>query len=100
MWREPAHWAAAFAFGLVVLAETGRQPIDNPDTHLELTMVHEGPLLEYAGRDLAYLHWGAAARHWIMLVLVTELFVPQPGPLRRGWRCSWHRCRCGASCWP
>ena len=63
VWREPAHWAAALAFGLVVLAETGRQPVDNPDTHLELTMVHEGPLLEYAGRELAYLQWAAAARH-------------------------------------
>lgn len=80
VWREPAHWAAALAFGLVVLAELGRQPVDNPDTHLELTMVHEGPLLEYAGRDLAYLQWAAAARHWIMLVLATELFVPHPGP--------------------
>ncbi len=79
-WGEPAHWAAALAFALVALAETGRQPVDNPDTHLELTMVHEGPLLEYAGRDLAYLQWAAAARHWIMLVLATELFVPHPGP--------------------
>jgi formate hydrogenlyase subunit 4 len=77
-WGEPAHWAAALAFGLVVLAETGRQPVDNPDTHLELTMVHEGPLLEYAGRDLAYLQWAAAARHWIVLVLAAELFVPHP----------------------
>jgi formate hydrogenlyase subunit 4 len=41
-------------------------------------MVHEGPLLEYAGRDLALLHWSAAARHWIMLVLAAELFVPHP----------------------
>ena len=80
VWREPAHWAAALAFGLVLIAETGRQPVDNPDTHLELTMVHEGPLLEYAGRDLAYLQWAAAARHWIMIVLATELFVPHPGP--------------------
>ncbi len=53
----------------MVLVETGRQPIDNPDTHLELTMIHEGPLLEYAGRDLAYLQWAAAARHWVLLVL-------------------------------
>jgi formate hydrogenlyase subunit 4 len=80
VWGEPAHWAAALAFALVMLAETGRQPVDNPDTHLELTMVHEGPLLEYAGRELAYLQWAAAARHWIMLVLATELFVPHPGP--------------------
>lgn len=74
----PAHWCAALAFGLVVLVETGRQPIDNPDTHLELTMVHEGPLLEYAGRDLAMLQWTAAARHWLVLVLAAGLFVPMP----------------------
>jgi formate hydrogenlyase subunit 4 len=80
VWREPAHWAAALALGLVVLAETGRQPVDNPDTHLELTMVDEGPLLEYAGRELAYLQWAAAARHWIVLVLATDLFIPHPGP--------------------
>ena len=53
IWSEPAHWCGAIAFALVILVETGRQPIDNPDTHLELTMIHEGPLLEYAGRDLA-----------------------------------------------
>lgn len=80
VWGRPAHWAAALAFGLVILAETGRQPIDNPDTHLELTMVHEGPLLEYAGRELAYLQWTAAARHWIVLVLAGELLIPHPGP--------------------
>ena len=79
IWSEPAHWCAAAAFALVVLVETGRQPIDNPDTHLELTMIHEGPLLEYAGRDLALLEWSAAARHWIFLVLATELFLPHWG---------------------
>lgn len=78
VWGSPAHWLAALGFALVLLAETGRQPIDNPDTHLELTMIHEGPLLEYAGRDLAYLQWAAAARHWIMLVLAAELFLPHP----------------------
>jgi formate hydrogenlyase subunit 4 len=75
---SPAHWCAAFALALVVLVETGRHPIDNPDTHLELTMVHEGPLLEYAGRDLAMLQWTSAARHWIVLVLAVGLFVPLP----------------------
>jgi formate hydrogenlyase subunit 4 len=60
------------------VAETGRQPIDNPDTHLELTMIHEGPLLEYAGRDLALLQWAAAARHWLVLVLAAQIFVPHP----------------------
>jgi formate hydrogenlyase subunit 4 len=79
VWSSPAHWAAGVAFCLVAVAETGRQPIDNPDTHLELTMVHEGPLLEYAGRELAYLQWAAAARHWIVLVLACELVIPHPG---------------------
>lgn len=79
IWSEPAHWCAAVAFALVVLVETGRQPIDNPDTHLELTMIHEGPLLEYAGRDLALLQWSAAARHWIFLVLAAELYLPHWG---------------------
>jgi formate hydrogenlyase subunit 4 len=78
-WGEPAHWCGAAAFALLVLVETGRQPIDNPDTHLELTMIHEGPLLEYAGRDLALLEWSAAARHWIVLVLAAELFGPHWG---------------------
>src|SRR5439155_13560696 len=78
IWGEPSHWCGALAFALVVLVETGRQPVDNPDTHLELTMIHEGPALEYAGRDLAYLHWLAAARHWVMLILAAELFLPHP----------------------
>jgi formate hydrogenlyase subunit 4 len=79
IWSGPAHWCGALAFVLVILLETGRQPIDNPDTHLELTMIHEGPLLEYGGRDLAFLHWAAAARHWVMLVLGAQLFLPHWG---------------------
>ena len=39
-------------------------------------MIHEGPLLEYAGRDLAYLQWAAAARHWIVLVIGAQIFLP------------------------
>jgi formate hydrogenlyase subunit 4 len=79
-WSDPALALGAVAFALVVIAETGRQPIDNPDTHLELTMIHEGPLLEYAGRDLALLQWAAAARHWLVLVLAAQVFLPHPTP--------------------
>ncbi len=79
IWSAPAHWCGLIAFALVILVETGRQPIDNPDTHLELTMIHEGPLLEYAGRDLAYLQWSVAARHWVVLVLGASLFLPHGG---------------------
>ena len=39
-------------------------------------MIHEGPLLEYAGRDLALLQWAAAARHWLVLVLAAQVFLP------------------------
>ncbi|HZQ15743.1 MAG TPA: NADH-quinone oxidoreductase subunit H [Gaiellaceae bacterium] len=78
VWSGPALGLAAVGFALVVVAETGRQPVDNPDTHLELTMIHEGPLLEYAGRDLAMLQWAAAARHWLVLVLAAQVFLPHP----------------------
>jgi formate hydrogenlyase subunit 4 len=76
IWASPALALGAVAFALVIAAETGRQPIDNPDTHLELTMIHEGPLLEYAGRDLALLQWTAAVRHWLVLVLAAQIFLP------------------------
>jgi formate hydrogenlyase subunit 4 len=78
VWASPALALGAAAFALIVVAETGRQPVDNPDTHLELTMIHEGPLLEYAGRDLAYLQWAASARHWLVLVLAAQVFLPHP----------------------
>jgi formate hydrogenlyase subunit 4 len=76
VWASPALALGGVAFALVVIAETGRQPVDNPDTHLELTMIHAGPLLEYAGRDLALLQWAAAARHWLVLVLAAQIFLP------------------------
>jgi formate hydrogenlyase subunit 4 len=78
VWSDPALALGGVAFALVVIAETGRQPVDNPDTHLELTMIHEGPSLEYAGRDLALLQWAAAARHWLVLVLAVQIFLPHP----------------------
>jgi formate hydrogenlyase subunit 4 len=77
-WTDPAQALALVAFLIVAVAETGRQPIDNPDTHLELTMIHEGPLLEYAGRDLALLQWAAALRHWLVLGLAAAIFLPHP----------------------
>lgn len=77
-WTTPTLALGAVAFALVVVAETGRQPVDNPDTHLELTMIHEGPVLEYAGRDQAYLQWALAARHWLVLVLAAGIFLPHP----------------------
>lgn len=67
----PSHLLAAAAFGIILVAETGHQPVDNPDTHLELTMVHEGMLLEFSGRSLAML----ALASELKLVLLAALFV-------------------------
>jgi formate hydrogenlyase subunit 4 len=84
VWSNPAQALSLLAFLLVVVAETGRQPVDNPDTHLELTMIHEGPLLEYAGRDLALLQWAMAARHWLVLALAAAIFLPHPAGFAAG----------------
>ena len=61
---------------LVLIAETGRLPIDNPDTHLELTMFHEAMILEYSGRYLALIEWGNAIKFVFYLGLIISLFIP------------------------
>jgi formate hydrogenlyase subunit 4 len=82
----PASLLAAAALALAVVAETGRLPVDNPATHLELTMVHEAMVLEYAGPRLALVELGSAMRLSVYLGLLATLFVPwgiatEPGPL-------------------
>jgi len=70
-------WAlAAVGFGVVLVAETGRIPVDNPDTHLELTMIHEGMLIEYSGRSLGLLHYATMIKQLLLAVLFVNLFVP------------------------
>jgi formate hydrogenlyase subunit 4 len=73
---SPASLLAAAALAIAVLAEAGRLPVDNPSTHLELTMVHEAMVLEYSGRDLALVEWSAAARLTLLLGLLSGLFLP------------------------
>jgi formate hydrogenlyase subunit 4 len=72
----PASALAAAALAIVTLAECGRVPVDNPSTHLELTMVHEAMVLEYSGRDLALVEWASALRLTILLGLLANLFAP------------------------
>ena len=67
---------AAVAFFIVVIAECGRIPVDNPDTHLELTMFQEALLIEYSGRHLALLLWAVYVRQLVMVILFVELFFP------------------------
>jgi formate hydrogenlyase subunit 4 len=73
-----AYVFAAISFLLVLIAETGRIPVDNPDTHLELTMVHEGMVLEYSGRYLALITWAASIKQLIIMLLFVMLFLPFP----------------------
>ena len=73
---SPVSLLAVLALVLVILAETGRLPVDNPSTHLELTMVHEAMVLETSGRDLAWLELGSWVRLGALLGLVANLLLP------------------------
>ncbi len=76
---EAVSLAAVLAFValvIVIVAETGRLPVDNPATHLELTMVHEAMVLEYAGPRLALVEWAAGMRLTVLLALLANLFAP------------------------
>jgi formate hydrogenlyase subunit 4 len=64
------------AFVIVILAESGRLPVDNPATHLELTMIHEALMLEYSGPDLAFVVLGESLRLTVLLALLSNLFFP------------------------
>ena len=66
----------AVAFVLVLLAENARIPVDNPATHLELTMIHEATLLEYSARHLALMEWAAALKLFNYACIGFALFVP------------------------
>lgn len=76
--HNPSGLLAFIGLTVVIVAETGRIPVDNPDTHLELTMVHEAMLLEFAGRQVGLLHWAAMVKQVVLLILLVHLFLPQP----------------------
>jgi formate hydrogenlyase subunit 4 len=61
---------------LVALAENARIPVDNPETHLELTMIHEAMVLEYSGRHLAMIEFGSALKLLLYLSLIGSVFLP------------------------
>lgn len=73
---RPSFLFAALGLMLVAIAETGRVPVDNPATHLELTMVHEAMILEYSGRHLALIEWANQIKLMIYLALIVSLFLP------------------------
>lgn len=67
---------AALAFVIVLLAENARIPVDNPSTHLELTMIHEAMILEYSARHLALIEWASSLKLFAYLSLGIALFIP------------------------
>jgi formate hydrogenlyase subunit 4 len=67
---------AGVAFTMVSLAENARIPVDNPATHLELTMIHEAMVLEYSGRHLALIEWSAAMKLFVYSCIGIALFFP------------------------
>ena len=77
-WRflAPAQMFAFAALALVLIAETGRIPVDNPATHLELTMIHEAMILEYSGPYLALVEWAASIKQLVLMTLLINSFWP------------------------
>ena len=67
---------AGVAFTMISLAENARVPVDNPATHLELTMIHEALILEYSGRHLALIEWAASLKLFAYSCLGLALFLP------------------------
>lgn len=76
IWFHPAYGLAFIAMLIVLISETGRIPVDNPDTHLELTMIHEGMLLEYSGRYLGLMLWASQIKQLLLMSLFINLFFP------------------------
>jgi formate hydrogenlyase subunit 4 len=72
----PSMAFAAIAFVMVMLAENARVPIDNPATHLELTMIHEAMILEYSARHLALIEWANAIKLTVYSAIGVALFLP------------------------
>lgn len=81
---NPGHLLAFAAFFIVMIAETGRLPVDNPATHLELTMIHEAMVLEYSGHYLALVEWAGAMKLFLFLTLLANLFFPWGVPAQVG----------------
>ena len=77
---HPSDLLALVGLFIIVVAETGRVPVDNPATHLELTMIHEAMVLEYAGPDLALVEWASALKELLYLTLLVNLFLPLAMP--------------------
>lgn len=81
---QPVYVLVFLAVFIVLIAETARIPVDDPSTHLELTMVHEAMLLEYSGKHLALMELGASVKQLILITLLSNLFIPLDGFIQTG----------------
>jgi formate hydrogenlyase subunit 4 len=72
---RPSDVFALSGLFVVLIAETGRIPVDNPATHLELTMIHEAMVLEYSGPDLALVEWASAVKELLYITVLIDLFM-------------------------
>ena len=73
---NPMFILSFLAMLIIIICETSRIPVDDPSTHLELTMVHEAMLLEYSGRGLALMEYGASVKQLVLITLLVNVFVP------------------------
>ena len=67
---------AVISLFLILLAENCRVPFDDPETHLELTMIHEAMILDNSGPDLAAIHYAAALKLWVFISFLATLILP------------------------
>ena len=74
----------AAAFVVILLAENSRIPVDDPNTHLELTMIHEVMVLDHSGPDLAFIFYGAALKLWALGALIAGLLPHSGGWMKNG----------------
>ncbi|GAB6039056.1 NADH-quinone oxidoreductase subunit H [Fundidesulfovibrio butyratiphilus] len=79
--QAPALGLVGVCLGILALSECSRIPFDDPNTHLELTMIHEVMVLDHSGPELALIEYGAALKLWILGALTMALLIPIHGPL-------------------
>lgn len=75
---NPSLFLVFMAFFLVLLTENSRMPMDDPNTHLELTMIHEVMILDYSGPELGLILYGASLKLFIFMILAAMILWPQP----------------------
>ncbi len=81
---NPAHWLLAAALFMVILAEAGRIPVDNPATSFELSMIEASRTLEYSGQELALMEWGGAMKFFVLLTILLNVLTAPWGLVPEG----------------